>query len=143
MQLTRSLCHSIVLLAFVCLCVSPTSALNLYVPSQYGTIQAAINVSHNGDFVIVADGTYSGPGNVDLDFLGNNITVRSASGDALRAIIDCQGNSSANHRGFVFQNGETGAVIQGLTIENGYQNYGGAVYVRSGSAVTLTNCVIS
>ena len=44
-------------------------AATLNVPAQYPTIQAGVNAAVNGDTVLVADGTYSGPGNRDIDFL--------------------------------------------------------------------------
>ena len=118
-------------------------ATTFYVPSQYASIQAALNVSGNGDVIVIADGTYSGSGNVDLDFLGSNVTVQSASGNPSQTVIDCKGSSSAYHRGFYFHNGETRAVVQGITIKNGYIDYGGAVDVQSSSAVTLTNCIFT
>src|SRR5687767_15150199 len=40
------------------------------------TIQAAVNASATGDTIIVEDGTYTGPGNRDIDFGGRNIAHR-------------------------------------------------------------------
>ena len=123
-------------------------AATLNVPSQYATIQAAIDAAVAGDEVVVADGTYAGPGNKDLDFGagGKAITVRSESGNATTCIIDCLGSG----RGFHFHNSETSAaVVSGFTIRNGYVNgsspggaSGGGVYCSS-SNPTLTNCILS
>ncbi len=54
--------------------LTPAFAATLTVPAQHATIQAAINAAANGDTVLIADGTYSGPGDVDLDFGGKNLT---------------------------------------------------------------------
>ncbi|MCK4412604.1 MAG: hypothetical protein KAY32_03575, partial [Candidatus Eisenbacteria sp.] len=69
---------------------------------DYATIQDAINASWSGDVVALTDGTYSGPGNRDIDFLGKAITVRSLSGIAASCVVDCQ----ALGRGFHFHYGE-------------------------------------
>ena len=116
------------------------AAATLNVPAQYATIQAAVTAAQSGDTVVVADGTYSGAGNRDIDFGGKGLTVRSASGDPARTVIDCGGSASANHRGFYLHSGETGAVISGFTIKNGYEatDSGGGVY-----GGTLTKCVIT
>ncbi len=113
-----------------------------YVPSEYGTIQAAINASSSGDTVYVNSGTYTGPGNVDLDFGGRNISLIGPN--ASTTIIDCGGSSSGTHRGFYIHNGETSsALVQNLTVTNGYMHdYGGAVTVTS-SSPTFRNCVFS
>ena len=87
----------------------------LNVPSGFSTIQAAIDAAFDGDTVIVADGTYTGVGNKDLDFKGKAITVRSENGPG-STIIDCEGEG----RGFNFENRETeSSVLSGFTITNG------------------------
>ena len=93
----------------------------LLVPTEeYPTIQAAIDAAVNGGTVIVADGTYTGAGNRDIDFKGLAITVRSENGPE-NCIIDCEASSSNMHRGFDFQSGEGQAsILDGFTIINGY-----------------------
>lgn len=84
----------------------------ILVPSQEPTIQAGINAAINGDTVLVADGTYTGDGNRDIDFLGKAIVVKSERGYNF-TWIDVEGE----HRGFVFQNGETtDSRLDGFTI---------------------------
>ncbi len=96
----------------------------LHVPDNYTTIQAAINAASNGDTVLVADGTYTGTGNKDLDFDGKAITVKSENGCG-NCIIDCEDDG----RGFYFHNSETNsAVVEGFTIKNGNHPYGAAVH---------------
>ena len=117
----------------------PALATERHVPGEYGTIQAAINACVAGDVVIVADGTYTGTGNRDLDFAGRAITVRSASGDPNTCIIDCEGSG----RGFYFHSGETtAAVVEGLTITNGSTVLGAGFYCIDWTGPTITNCII-
>lgn len=135
---------SLLLLTFSC-----ARATTLNVPtSQYPTIQAGINAAAPGDTVLVGNGTYTGPGNVDLDFGGKNITVQSVNG-AVKTIIDCQGSSSMPHRGFYFHNGETSAAVRGFTVKNGDPEFdpnndrGGAISIINASHPTIANCTIS
>ena len=125
----------------------PASAATLTVPAQYATIQAAINAAVNGDTVLISNGTYTGPGNVDIDLSGKNLTVTSQNG-AATTIIDCGGSASANHRGFYLHSGETSAVISGLTIENGYEGpngsgggNGGGI-LASSDGIAIQNCIL-
>jgi predicted outer membrane repeat protein len=105
------------------------------------TIQAGIDSTLDGDTVLVADGTYTGDGNRDIDFGGRAITVRSENGrDA--CIIDCEATKLDRHRAFLFQSGETAeSVLEGFTVQNGVPPFdfegedGGAVLCRYTSPV--------
>ena len=103
------------------------------------TIQAGIDASVNGDTVSVADGTYTGAGNKNLDFVGRLITLRSQNGPAA-CIIDCENDG----RGISFHNNETAdAMLVGFTIRNGHltgTDFGGAIRCES-SDPTILNCV--
>jgi len=117
----------------------------LLVPADYPTIQAAIDAAVDGDTVIVADGTYTGESNRDIDFLGKAITVRSTDPNdpniVAATIINCDGTRTDPHRGFYFYSGEdTNSVLSGFTIANGHARCGGGIYCVS-SSPTITNCV--
>jgi len=111
------------------------------VPGDYPTIQAAINASVAGDTVIVADGTYTGLGNRDLEFFGKAITVRSENGPD-NCIINCQAAFLNYHRGFHFRSGEgPDSVLDGFTITNGFHQYGGGIQCNA-SSPTIKNCIL-
>jgi hypothetical protein len=116
------------------------------------TIQAGVDSAATGDVVQLADGTFTGPLNRDIDCQGKAITVRSQSGTPASCIIDCQASPSEHHRGFVFASGEPPAcVLEGVTITAGYvsddvpsfDGSGGGILVVGGSSPTITNVVIS
>jgi len=113
------------------------------VPDDYPTIQQGIDAAVDGDTVLVADGTYTGDGNRDIDFNGKKITLKSENG-AENCIIDCQSSEEDPHRGFYFHNGEDSiSVVDGFTIKNGgkWTFEGGGIYC-SGSSPTITNNII-
>lgn len=119
------------------------------VPSDYNNIQAAIDAAFDGDMIIVADGTYTGTGNRDIDFRGKAITVRSENGP-LNCIIDCQGSAASNHRGFYFHLGEhKDSALEGFTIIHGYYYegalaIGGGIFcLNEGTSPTISNCIVT
>jgi predicted outer membrane repeat protein len=128
----------------------------LHVPSEYGTIQAAIDTAVDGQAVILAPEIYTGYGNRDLDFCGKAITVGSENPNdpvvVAATVIDCQGSEASPHRGFRFHSGEGPAsVIDGLTITNGFgqHEHVGYTYASAGGAIfcvrsnpTISRCRI-
>jgi len=106
--------------------------------TAFATIQKGIYSAWPGETVIVADGTYTGMGNKNLDFWGRAITVKSADGPHA-TIIDCQ----ASGRGFYFHRGEVaGAIVEGFTLTGGSASQGGGIYI-SYACPTIKNCIIS
>jgi len=100
--------------------VYPSFSATINVPGDSATIQAGINGAVDGDTVLIADGTYTGEGNRDIDFLGKAIVVISENGPEY-ATIDCQADSSNPHRAFIFyQHEDTLSVLNGFSLINGY-----------------------
>lgn len=119
--------------------ITPPSPLRR-VPGDYQSIQAAINAARAGDTVIVADGTYVGAGNRDLDFKGKAIVIRSAGGPGA-CILEAHGTASAPHRIVFSENAQDSlAVMDGFTLTGGHSSDGGAVWLKS-SSPTFVNCV--
>jgi hypothetical protein len=110
------------------------------------TIQAAIDAASQGDTILVGPGTYTGPGNRDIELRGKAVAL-IGSGPA-RTILDSQGQPGEPHRGFFVHEGEGAKTrIDGFTITGGYvegalpANYGGGILLE-GSSPTITNCWI-
>ena len=130
-------CFLFVTLVFCC---ANSFGATVYVGEEedFTTIQAGIDGAAAEDVVVVRDGTYTGTGNVDLDFGGKAITLISENGPKY-CIIDGQWT----HRAFYFHSGETAtSVVSGFTITKGKEENGGAVLCDSSSSPTITNCII-
>jgi hypothetical protein len=100
----------------------------------FSTIQRGIDAASNGATVIVANGTYTGDGNHNIDFMGKAITVCSQNGPEY-CIIDCQNLGCA----FSFHSNENlNSVLDGFKIINGN---GGAIVCSS--SPLIANCIVS
>lgn len=109
---------------------------------SHATLQAAIDAVAPGGIIRVLGGTYRGAGNRDLDFHGKDLSV--VRYDDTPVVIDCQGDPEAAHRAFRFTSGETNAaLVEGLTIVNGWDEYGSGGGILVGDAEpTIRDCVI-
>jgi len=84
------------------------------VPADAPTIQAGVDMAAAGDTVLVAPGTYSGPGNEFIDFGGTNLVLRSSGGNGLTT-LQCTASDTC----FLLHSGEdTTALIDGFTIRH-------------------------
>ncbi len=133
-------------LIIVCLFTVPATAATIRIPADQPTIQAGIDAAAAGDTVLVADGTWTGGGNQNIDFKGKAITVRSENGPA-DCTIDCAEAGRYAFRGFLFTNGEgPDSLLQGFRIINGvvygtWDAKGGGIYV-SGASPRIEDCII-
>jgi len=124
-------------------CTSAVFGADRLVPSVYPTIQAGIDAAEPGDTVIIAEGTYTGDGNHDLDFGGKAITVRSTEPNDWDVVAATVVDGQYAGRGFYFHSAETASsVLAGLTITNGYADFGGGIFC-TGSSPTIRNCKLT
>lgn len=122
-------------LAFFLIIPASMSAVIFTVPSDFTTIQGAIDAAWPGDFIDVLPGTYK----ESIDFLGKDIYLFGSAGAEV-TIIDADGLG----RAVTFQSGETEeAVLTGFTLINGnaYPS-GGGILVSNNSSPEITNCII-
>ncbi|MFC1762246.1 S8 family serine peptidase [Planctomycetota bacterium] len=144
----------------------------LTVPGSYPTIQAAVAYARDGDEIVVDPGIYYAP---DIDniyslVVDKAITVRSNNPEdpatVAATIIDGYTvvNPTQRRLGVLFGRNSTGAVFNGLTIQNcsgkagngdpgdrteshpnGYDGMfimGGGMYVAEGAAPIIKNCIV-
>ena len=115
-------------------------ATTRYVPSEYATIQAGVDACVIGDTVLVAPGTYTGTGNVGIDFHGVDLVLLSEAGPET-TVIDCK----QSDRAIYLRNYETtDAVVEGFKIINGLpaELPGGGITCENASP-KLVNLIIS
>ena len=108
---------------------------------NFGTIQGAVSAAYadakDGRIILLQDGVYTGPGNKNINL--NNpsyyLTIKSESGPD-HTIIDL----GYDGRAFSITNGIfRRSTLEGLTISNGTEAYGAALYIGSASP-RVVNC---
>ncbi len=135
----RSYISAIIILVLFCQCATVSGEI-INIPGDYAAVQYGIDAAYDGDTVLVADGIWTGEGNKNLSWDGDDkhIVVKSENG-ADSCIIDCEENG----RGFSFYDTNQDAfdVIEGFTIQNGFvEDDGGGIVCRSASPV-IRNCI--
>ncbi|UCD20215.1 MAG: right-handed parallel beta-helix repeat-containing protein, partial [candidate division WOR-3 bacterium] len=121
----RSKKMSIVPLLFLSLCV-PATILGdiLEVPSQYPTIQSAINNATNGDTILVAPGTYDAPAGVTFDTKANIVLL----GETGREETTVSGHITINNSNHI--------VVTGFTIDGGAS-------ISCNLGTIITDCILT
>jgi len=137
-------------LVLIVLAGSPLLAAVLNVPSEYPSIQEAIDASSDGDRVVVAPGLYY----ETINFNGKNIVVTSTDPNDPRVVGYTILNADGEGSVVTFENREgPQAVLTGFTITGGTGTlvddygtskyyYGAGIYCQYGSP-TITHNVIT
>ena len=116
------------------LLVSVSFAEEINVPSDYSTIQAAIDAASSGDTVSVAAGTY-----VESITMKDGVALIGTGADV--CTIDGDGdNDNINYDSVVTCSGcSAGTRLEGFTITNDYSNFGGMYNYNS--SVEIESCI--
>jgi len=113
--------------------LSQALAATLQVPSQFPTIQSAVDAAVSGDEIVVAPGVYP----AGFNFNGKRLTVRASAGLAT-TIIDV---TATGGTAVLAQSGEAaGTRLQGFSIRGATSS---AVVVTGGSSLEIALCRIS
>jgi len=104
----------------------------------YETIQAAIDSAASYDIIELGPGTFTGPGNRDLDLRGKACVLRPQGGTPTETVIDCENQG----RAFRFHSAETCSTqVENISVTNGYAVDGGAIYCER-SAPRIVGCIL-
>jgi parallel beta-helix repeat protein len=140
----------LIILSAILIFSAPAHSAIWYVPSDYSTIQAAINAAAHGDTIIVEPGTYV----ENIDFLGKAITVKSEEGPDDTVIDGGQPIDPDYGSVVLFQSWEgNDSVLEGFTLTNGtgtlydFQGLlmflGGGISCRNHSSPTIRDNIIT
>ncbi len=123
---------------FWCLFKTCAFSAQLFVPGQYPTIQDAIDAAQNNDEIILADGTYSGEKNRNINLPDKDLTFSSQNGPQ-NTIIDLSADVyPETYRAFYIDSAQL--TLNGLTIQFGYDiEKGGAIFCTDAN-LSIHNC---
>ena len=113
-------------------------AETIRVPTDFGTIQGAIDNAVDGDTILVGDGTYT----ENLLINNKSVFLISESGPDV-TIIDGGASGSVID---IFGGGASNTVVSGFTIQNGFRgnfDLGGAGILIRASSPTITQNLIT
>lgn len=122
----------------------PAVADTLHVPSEFATIQAAIDAAKGGDLILVAPGTYGEA----INLLGKAIELRSELGSVV-TVIDGKSLGSSVITCVSGESADT--VIDGFTIRGGtgtfldppFEGFSGGGMLNIDSSPAVQNCHFS
>jgi len=112
----------------------------------FDAIQEGIDAASDGMTVLVFNGLYNGPGNINIDTRGKAITVMSWNGPANTRI-----KTYGTGAGFMIHSGETtNTVIRGFKISTSFNccsdgdcGYEHAIVCKDGSSPYIADCIIT
>ncbi|MCP5515625.1 MAG: T9SS type A sorting domain-containing protein [Verrucomicrobiales bacterium] len=110
----------------------------LRVPADFVTLQAAVEYAEPGDTVLIASGTYSGPGFRNVRFDGKTLVVTGS--DAASTILDATGAGEGDAVFILDGNLPPAAVVQDLSIRAGSDAR--AILCTGGASPTLRGIVV-
>ena len=111
-----------------------------HVPAEYPTVQTAVDAASDGDTILIADGVYSGPGNISIQWNATkkHLVIMSENGRD-HCTLDCMEEG----RGFTLVNGQDYRdVIEGLTITNGYEGHAAGAILIDATSPRIINCML-
>ena len=125
-------------LVLILVTIIPVHAAVRLVPTEYSTIQSAINNSINGDIIIVSPGTYT----ENITFMGKKVTLTSTNPNDWDVVAATIINGNSIGRVVTFQNNETrDSVLTGFTITGGVNTSGAGVYCYYASPTITRNII--
>ncbi len=125
------------ILSFSLVAAVPAAAAGtIKVPSDYSTIQAAINAASLGDTIEVAAGTYD----EQLTITTNGLILQGKTGAKIAPTSLTA--SSTGEKAIITVDGATGVVIDGFTIEGPVDGINYGVMVVDGGEATIKNNAI-
>lgn len=117
----------------------PATASTLRVPSEYSTIQEAVDAAASGDEILLASGEYSGPGNTRIEIIGIDLVLRSESGPRATRIAAPPSDSETWAFRVVLGTGNA-VTISGIGFEFLAGRFGAAISASGQGVIRVQNC---